>query len=136
MEKYEGCVVRFGDDKASIIHGRGSISIDGKKYTYDFLYVEGLKNNILSFGQMVDKGYALQFRNDKFKILSGSINVFASCTKTKANIFHLNSSGEIWLWHRMMSHVNFHNIINISSTQEMRDLYKLMKSINTMCEEC
>jgi hypothetical protein len=50
MENYEGGVVRFGDDKYGIIHGRGSISLDGKHNTNDFLYVEGLKHNLLSIG--------------------------------------------------------------------------------------
>jgi hypothetical protein len=50
MENYEGGVVRFSDDKFSIIHGRGSISLDGKHNTDDVLYVKGLKHNLLSVG--------------------------------------------------------------------------------------
>lgn len=50
LEKYEGVVVKFGDDKAGIIRGRGSISLDGKHNTNDVLYVEGLNHNILSVG--------------------------------------------------------------------------------------
>jgi hypothetical protein len=89
MEKYEGGV-RFGDDKASIIHGRGSIALDGKHNIDDVLYVEGLTHNILSVGHMVDKGYDLQFKNRKWKILSGSRNMIASSTK-KVNTFHLKN---------------------------------------------
>ncbi|GLJ23768.1 hypothetical protein SUGI_0450940 [Cryptomeria japonica] len=50
MERYDCGIVRFGDDKACVIHGRGSISFDGKHNIDDVLYVEGLKHNILSFG--------------------------------------------------------------------------------------
>jgi hypothetical protein len=50
MEMYESGVVRFGDHKVGIIHGRGSISINGNNNTNDVLYVEGLKHNILSVG--------------------------------------------------------------------------------------
>lgn len=50
MERYDVGIVRFGDDKASVIHGRGSISFDGKHNTDDVLHVQGLKHNILSFG--------------------------------------------------------------------------------------
>jgi hypothetical protein len=43
---------------------------------------------------MVDKGYNLQFKNGKCRILGSSENVIASDTKTKGNIFHLNSSNK------------------------------------------
>jgi hypothetical protein len=48
MERYEDGVVVFGDNKASIIHGRGSISLDCKEKIDYVLYVEGLKHNLLS----------------------------------------------------------------------------------------
>jgi hypothetical protein len=129
MEKYEGGVVIFGDDKASIISGRGSISLDGKHNTDDVLYVEGLKHNILSVGQIVDKGYDLQFKNGKCRILSGSRSMITPGTKTKGNIFHLNIGAnfflidqvdESWLWHRRLCHVNFDKIFKIISTQVVR----------------
>lgn len=50
MEMYDGGIVRFGDDKACVICGRGSIYFDGKNNTDDVLYVEGLKHNLLSVG--------------------------------------------------------------------------------------
>lgn len=50
LEKYDGGVVRFGDNKACVIRGRGYIFLDGKHNTDDMMYVEGLKHNILSVG--------------------------------------------------------------------------------------
>ncbi|GLJ31051.1 hypothetical protein SUGI_0621380 [Cryptomeria japonica] len=40
MEKYDDGIVRFGDDKANVIRGRGSISFDGKHNIDDVLYAE------------------------------------------------------------------------------------------------
>ena len=38
--------------------GIGSITLDGKtNNTKDVYFVDGLKHNILSVGQLVDKGY-------------------------------------------------------------------------------
>jgi len=71
--------------------------------------------------------------------------VIASCTQTKGNIFHLSGTGkscliaqinQSWLWHRRMCHVNFDNIVKISSTQAVRDLPKLVKPTDSMCREC
>lgn len=41
---------------------------------------------------MVDKGYDLQFKDGKCKILNASGIEIASGTKTEGNIFHLNAS--------------------------------------------
>ena len=43
---------------------------------------------------------------------------------------------ESWLWHRRMCHVNFDNIVKISSTRAARDLSKLMKPTNAIYKEC
>ena len=94
---------------------------------------------------MVDKGYNLQFKNVKCRILGSSINVIASGTKIKGNIFDLSTTSkscliaqvdESWLWHRRLCHVKFDNIIKISSTQLVRNLPKLIKPTNNICKEC
>lgn len=145
MERYDGGIVRFGDDKAHVIYGKGSISFDGKHNTDGVLYVQGLKHNILSVGQIVDKGYDLQFKNGKCKILNTSGIEISSRTKTEGHIFHLNAGeksclishiDEIWLWHRRMCHVNFDSMIKINSIQVVRDLHKIVKPINLVCKEC
>ncbi|GLJ31713.1 hypothetical protein SUGI_0637460 [Cryptomeria japonica] len=50
IERYDGGIVIFGDDKACVIHGRGSISFNGKYNIDDVLYVEGFKHKLLSVG--------------------------------------------------------------------------------------
>ena len=39
------------------VKGIGSITLDRKTNTEDVYFVDGLKHNILSVGQIVDKGY-------------------------------------------------------------------------------
>lgn len=145
MERYDGGKVRFGDDKVFVIHGRGSICFDGKDNNDDVLYVEGLKHNILSVGQMVDKSCDLQFKDGKCKILNSFDIEIASRTKTKGNIFHLNAGEKICLiakidesslWHRRMCHVNFDSMNKICSTQAVRDLPKIVKLANPVCKKC
>lgn len=57
FQDYNGGLVRFGDDKACLIKGKGTISFDGKHNTDNVYYVEGLKHNIFSVGQLVEKGF-------------------------------------------------------------------------------
>ena len=61
-EKKSGNVT-FEDDKAGKIKGKGSVSLDnGRGKAQDVLFVDGLKENLLSVSQMCDKGYEVLFR--------------------------------------------------------------------------
>lgn len=46
LQEFDGGLVRFGDNKACRIKGKGTISLDGKNNTDNIYYVEGLKNNL------------------------------------------------------------------------------------------
>lgn len=128
-----------------MIGGRGNISLDGKHNTDIVYYVEGLRHNLLSVGQLVDKGSQLQFKDGKCKIINKSELEIAIGTQTKGNIFHLNSSDktcliahidESWLWHKRLCHVNFDCIVKIGSTKAVRDIPKIVKPLNPICKEC
>ena len=57
--KNDGGIVRVGNNVACHIIGIGSITLDGKTNTDDVYFVDGLKHNFLSVGQLVDKSYQL-----------------------------------------------------------------------------
>lgn len=48
LVKWNGRLVKFGDNSSTKIFGKGTISIDEKSRTKDVLYVEGIKHNLLS----------------------------------------------------------------------------------------
>ena len=84
-----------------------------------------MKHNLLSVGQLEDKDYYLQFKDESCTILDQSKNLNTSGTKTRGNVFHLNPSGvscfvakidDSWLWHKRFCHVNFDNIVKASNT--------------------
>lgn len=53
----DGGIVRVGNNGACHIKGIGSINLDGKTNIDDVFFVNGLKNNLLSVGKLVDRGY-------------------------------------------------------------------------------
>ena len=59
FRNHDGGIVRVGNNVAYHIIGIGSITLDGKTNTDDVYFVDGLKHNLLSVGQLVDKGYQL-----------------------------------------------------------------------------
>ncbi|GLJ34627.1 hypothetical protein SUGI_0696480 [Cryptomeria japonica] len=102
LQEFDCGQVRFGNNKACMIKGRGTISLDGKNNTNNVYYVEGMKHNLLSVGQLVDKGFQLQFKDGKCKIISKSGLEIPTGTQTKGSIFHLNSSEKTYL----IAHIN------------------------------
>jgi hypothetical protein len=43
---------------------------------------------------------------------------------------------EHWLWHRIMDHINFDNLVKISTKQVLRDMPKISKPANILCKQC
>ena len=52
---HDGVIVKVGNNVACHITGIGSITLDGKTRTDDVYFVDGLKHNLLSVGQIMNK---------------------------------------------------------------------------------
>ena len=59
FRNHDGDIVRVGNNVAYHITGIGSITLDGKTNSNDDYFFDSLKQNFLSVGQLVDKGYLL-----------------------------------------------------------------------------
>ena len=60
-------MVRVGDGKNIVVKGKGTIDIltcHGTKLITNVLYVPDIDQNLLSVGQLVEKGYKVLFNND------------------------------------------------------------------------
>lgn len=64
--------VRLADNLVISVEGVGKVIIkrnDGvRAYISDVLYVPNMKNNLLSLGQLVEKGYSMNLGNNQMKI--------------------------------------------------------------------
>ncbi|WP_229130453.1 hypothetical protein, partial [Ancylomarina sp. 16SWW S1-10-2] len=59
-----GPAVTFGDNKRGRTRGYGVISNRNISFN-DVAYVEGLKHNLLSISQLCDKGFLVDFKEEK-----------------------------------------------------------------------
>ena len=71
--------------------------------------------------------------------------MIGTSTRSKGNVFQLNpiemtclvaKVDNSWLWHRIFCHINFGNIVKVSSTFVVRDFPKIVKPTNVVCKEC
>ncbi|XP_073222511.1 uncharacterized protein [Cicer arietinum] len=87
------------------------------------LYVIGMKNNLLSIGQLIQKGFQMIMKNDALEIYDGQKKMILKVPLSKNRTFVINiqaaciqclkavsSIDESWLWHLMFGHLNFRSL--------------------------
>lgn len=84
--------VRVGNGQYITVKGKGTISIStfsGTKFTSDVLYVPEIGQNLLSVGQLIERGYKVLFENESFLIKdSDDKDIFK--VKMRGRSFSLN----------------------------------------------
>lgn len=86
--------VTFGDSSKIPVKGKGKILIKLKNGNHDFIfdvyYVLNMKNNILSLGQLLEKGYDISLKNLYLTIKDACGNLIANVKMSKSRMFSLN----------------------------------------------
>ena len=112
--------VKIGNGEMLDVKGRGATVIDtpvGTKYIQDVLYVPKINHNLLSVGQMLEKGYSLHFQNKSCTIVDpcGSelmtVNMIAKNFAIDGNVAstkaYQHTEIDSNLWHRRLGHFNY-----------------------------
>ena len=87
FKNHDGGIVRVGNNATYHIIGIESITLDGKTNIDDVFFVDGLKHNLLSVGQLVDKGYLLRFIGKNLIIKEKDGKLIGTGTRSKGNVF-------------------------------------------------
>lgn len=43
---------------------------------------------------------------------------------------------ESWLWHKILGHINFVNLVKVSKKGYVRHIPEIIKPVSTFCDEC
>ncbi|KAJ0566228.1 putative RNA-directed DNA polymerase [Helianthus annuus] len=142
--------VRTGDDKRLEVIGSGEVSVSIKGRTRkipNVFYVKGLKHNLLSVGQLINKGYTILFQKDRCIIKDAESEVIGEIRMTSNKMFPLHLDSDInfamtmttkdtsILWHKRYGHVNVDTLINMENKGLVFGLPKIMKQ-ESLCEGC
>lgn len=145
--------VLLGDDKPVEAKGKGTIVVKTKqgkpKHINDVSYVPGLAHNLLTVGQLLEKGCLIVFKDkqcisydkdDHSKIIAKtnmlqnrifSFNLPCEASTT-LNVAYDDSS---WLWHIRYGHLNMKGLKLLYNKQMVKGL-PLIGSIDKVCEGC
>ena len=121
----------------------------GKRYIKEVMLVPGLKENLLSVGQMMEHGYYLVFGDHKMEIYDdGSYSNMVAIVSMKGNrsfLMKLQSEMHIafkasvchstTMWHRRLGHLNLSSL-KLMQEQEMVVGLPEIKTVKGVCEGC
>lgn len=122
--------VNLGTDKTMEVDGKGVVNILTKhgesKTISEVYYVPSLKHNMISVGQLTQKGYKVIFRGQGCVIYDKPSNkqliVKVQVTRNKLfplimnynaqeNSFTVACSDDYWLWHFRFGHLHFSSLV-------------------------
>ncbi|CAL2255037.1 unnamed protein product [Prunus armeniaca] len=144
--------VAMGTGQLVDVLGKGSLVVDtkmGKRYIKEVMLVSGLKENLLSVGQMMEHGYFLIFGDSKADVYDdGSLSNLVARVQMKGNrSFPLNLHTELQValkasvcqstltWHRRMGHLNFNSLKLLQNEGMVLGLPEI-KTTSHVCEGC
>ena len=138
--------VSFGNDTPAFIKGKGSAHLKKKVKAGNFMYVDGLKHNLLSVSQMCDQGTEVIFCSNGCSVRdldTGETVIKGIRTPNNLYIFkegqhqcYLSKNDEHWLWHRRLGHLSFSQIRKACKYQAVRGLPYIRSPDNTICKSC
>ncbi|XP_074328343.1 uncharacterized protein LOC141666248 [Apium graveolens] len=86
--------VTFGDSSKIPVKGKGTITIvlktGEKKFINDVYHIPALKSNIISLGQLVEKGYYIQMQDNSLVIRNQDRELIADVEMSKNRLFTLD----------------------------------------------
>eukprot|EP00253_Pinus_taeda_P009530 PITA_09530 len=163
LDKNMKSEVTLGTDSKVSVMGKGEVKIFTKqrerKTIADVYYVPRMRCNLLSIGQLVQKGYNVYFVNDVCTIMDipPSKRCIAEVKMTRNRMFPLRIRADLknkieiaavtqeafqsvpkdenWLWHLRFGHLNFGGL-NLLSRKEMVKGLPLIEKPDSLCEGC
>ncbi|KAM6577161.1 hypothetical protein CsatB_028998 [Cannabis sativa] len=125
----KGGSVTFWDGNKGQIAGRGDVNVNGAAQLTNVLYVRGLKENLISIGQLCDDNLSVSFTktqclvsSDGCVVLTGNKTVdqcYAVCNTIVCNRTFLDKPD---LWHYRLGHLNYRDLQRLVKLQAVRGI--------------
>ncbi|KAH9671981.1 hypothetical protein KPL70_017541 [Citrus sinensis] len=143
--------VTFGDDSKVLVKGRGNILFRAKDGSHQIIsnvyYVPNMKSNILSLGQLLEKGYDIHLKDYSLFLRDDKGNLITKVRMSKNRMFPLNIQNDVakclkvchkdqsWTWHLRYGHLNFGGLELLSKKNMVKGL-PYINHPDQLCEGC
>ena len=151
LTKVDAGHVSFGDASKVAVKGRGTIWYLQKNNRVgeirDVYYVPDLKSNILSMGQLMEKGYSILMKDRVLYLKDKSDRLIARVEMKKNRMYKLDLKivqerclkldvkDEAMMWHFRFGHLHFGGLAELVKKEMVRGL-PTVEFEKKFCEEC
>ncbi|KAG8490543.1 hypothetical protein CXB51_013685 [Gossypium anomalum] len=147
LDKSFSSRIRIGNGSLIEANGRGDVLISsssGNKLITDMLYVPDIDQNLLSVGQLVEKGYSLFFRSGSC-VIEDSLGQEVVIVPMADKCFmldisqlerraYLSQSDSAGLWHKRLGHINFRTLDLLHKLGLAEDMTKV-EPLEGVCDK-
>ncbi|CAL9003641.1 unnamed protein product [Prunus brigantina] len=144
--------VKLGNDSSITVQGKGKIRIEVNGFVHvitEVFYVPDLKNNLLSIGQLQEKGLAVLIQHGRCKIFHGEkglimetemthnrmFAVLARCAPKEQQCFSSIITDQEDLWHCRYGHLSWNGLKVLQQKNMVAGLPQFQVS-QKVCENC
>ncbi|CAJ2628037.1 unnamed protein product [Trifolium pratense] len=144
--------IKLADGRKLAAEGIGNIVIKSKKggkvIISEVLYVPGMNCNLLSLGQLVQRGFSVSMEDNALKLFDKMKNLILMCSLSNNRTYKCRISSvdmmcmsttvidEIEaLWHKRYGHLNYRSLSDLNSKELVYGLPKF-KTKKSICEIC
>ncbi|CAJ2647891.1 unnamed protein product [Trifolium pratense] len=144
--------VKFADDSTISVEGKGKVMVQRKNgnhtFVADVLYVPSMKHNLLSLGQLLEKGFNYSTKDHIIEVFDPKNKLILKAPLSKNRTFRVNlqasafqcfssliTEDEKWLWHYRYGHLNFKSLNHLCNKKMVVGL-PLIHTPEKLCEGC
>ncbi|CAJ2653926.1 unnamed protein product [Trifolium pratense] len=144
--------VKFADDSTISVEGKGKVMVQRKNgnhtFVTDVLYVPSMKHNLLSLGQLLEKGFNYSTKDHSIEVFDPKNKLILKAPLSKNRTFRVNlqasafqcfssliTEDEKWLWHYRYGHLNFKSLNHLCNKKMVVGL-PLIHTPEKLCEGC
>lgn len=145
-------VVKLGNNTRMEVFGRGSVKLNMNGIVHvisEVCYVPELRNNLLSLGQLQEKGLAILIQPGVCKIFHPSKGLIIQTNMSpnrmfaltpqvqhqKSSCFNTTAQDVTHLWHCRYGHINFKGLQELQKKEMVSGLPK-MSDMSNVCADC
>ena len=140
--------VKLGNNTSMVVTGKGNVrlQVNGTaQIITGVFYVPELKNNLLSIGQLQEKGLTILFQSGKCKVFHPERGVIMEMKMSSNRMFILHAISStcfnaitediVHLWHCRYGHLSFKGLKTLQQKKMVNGLPQL-KSPLRLCKDC
>lgn len=143
--------IRCADDEYLVAEGMGDVLVKlkdgGTVLIENVWYVPGMKSNLMSVGQLLEKGYSVTMRDAVLQLFDNSDKLVLKSKLSRNRTFKCNvkdsgvkvlstvTESQSWLWHRRFGHLNFKSLTQLSEKELVTGMPKIGVCDKT-CDVC